>query len=199
MNGIYSDFRKHDLGPRFHELGFDGAAIRAFRTPPLWGVGSSAPYGHDGRSLSLEDVIERHGGEAQPVVDKYGALSENAREDVLAFLRSLVLYEVHGMPADVDEDGRITEAWQVTGRPTGGPERFDPELICAVPCAIEGPTTGYDGPIFSRACTNVERLYRTNLRARRDRDRDGFPDLLDACETTFGLLDGCSDAPWTGP
>ena len=36
-----------------------------FLTTALWGVGSTAPYGHDGRSMTLKDVILRHGGEAQ--------------------------------------------------------------------------------------------------------------------------------------
>jgi CxxC motif-containing protein (DUF1111 family) len=34
-------------------------------TRPLWGVGSTGPYGDDGRSITLNDVILRHGGEAQ--------------------------------------------------------------------------------------------------------------------------------------
>ena len=39
--------------------------MTSFMTEPLWGVGTTAPYGHDGRSGTLEDVILRHGGEAQ--------------------------------------------------------------------------------------------------------------------------------------
>jgi CxxC motif-containing protein (DUF1111 family) len=31
-------------------------------TEPLWGVGSTSPYGHDGRSTTLQEVILRHGG-----------------------------------------------------------------------------------------------------------------------------------------
>lgn len=58
---IYTDFRRHDLGPMFHEREYDGTIRREFLTTPLWGVGSTPPYGHDGRSITLMDVILRHG------------------------------------------------------------------------------------------------------------------------------------------
>ena len=45
-----------------------------FMTEPLWGVGSTGPYGHDGRSMTLRDVILRHGGEAQGARDSFAAL-----------------------------------------------------------------------------------------------------------------------------
>ena len=64
---IYTDLLHHDLGPRFYEHHrIDGELfeLTRYRTPPLWGVGSTAPYGHDGRSLTLDEVIRRHGGEA---------------------------------------------------------------------------------------------------------------------------------------
>jgi CxxC motif-containing protein (DUF1111 family) len=44
-------------------------------TEPLWGVGSTAPYGHDGRSINLREVILRHGGEALAVAQ---CIRENA-------------------------------------------------------------------------------------------------------------------------
>ena len=44
---------------------------REFLTTPLWGVGSTAPYGHDGRSINLTEVILRHGGEAQAARDAF--------------------------------------------------------------------------------------------------------------------------------
>src|SRR5262249_25295291 len=55
IRGVYSDFTHHDLGPAFHQMQFDGTIIKAFKTAPLWGVGSTAPYGHDGASLDLDD------------------------------------------------------------------------------------------------------------------------------------------------
>ena len=46
-------------------------SARRFLTTPLWGVGNTGPYGHDGRSMNLTDVILRHGGEAQPPRDQF--------------------------------------------------------------------------------------------------------------------------------
>ena len=91
VSGIYSDFRHHDLGPGFHQRRFDGGMTTRFRTPPLWGVGTSAPYGHDGASLDLPAVIERHAGEATAAAMAYAALTHSEQADFLAFLRGLVL------------------------------------------------------------------------------------------------------------
>ncbi len=92
VRGIFADFRRHDLGPNFWERNFDGSLQKEFMTEPLWGVGSTAPYGHDGRSPTLEDVILRHGGEAAGARARFAALRRSEREDILALLRSLVLF-----------------------------------------------------------------------------------------------------------
>ena len=54
VRNILTDFKRHDLGPDFHELNYDGSIRTEFLTTPLWGVGDTAPYGHDGRSMNLE-------------------------------------------------------------------------------------------------------------------------------------------------
>lgn len=92
VRGIYADFKRHDLGPAFWERNFDGTLTKEFMTEPLWGVGSTAPYGHDGRSINLDEVIRRHGGEAQQSANFYKSLWWFQREWVLAFLESLVLF-----------------------------------------------------------------------------------------------------------
>ncbi len=89
--GLYSDLRHHDLGAACHQVRFDGGITTRFRTPPLWGVGTSAPYGHDGASLDLDAVIRRHGGESASVTLAYVGLTDEPRERLLAFLRALVL------------------------------------------------------------------------------------------------------------
>ena len=71
VRNIFTDFKRHDLGPDFHERNYDGTIRNEFMTTPLWGVGSTAPYGHDGRSITLEEVILRHGGEAQAARDAF--------------------------------------------------------------------------------------------------------------------------------
>lgn len=58
-------------------------------TEPLWGVGTSSPYGH---SISLEEAILRHGGEAQASRDAYAALSDNNQRKLLEFLQTLILF-----------------------------------------------------------------------------------------------------------
>jgi hypothetical protein len=92
VRNFFADLKRHDLGPNFHERNYEGTFQTLFITEPLWGVGTTAPYGHDGRSPSLTDVILRHGGEAQPQRDAFAALSQASKNMVLSFLASLVLF-----------------------------------------------------------------------------------------------------------
>lgn len=92
VKNIFADFKRHDLGPAFHERQYDGSLVTMFVTEPLWGVGSTAPYGHDGRSINLEEVILRHGGEAQQSKDRFASLSDNNQRKLLEFLAVLVLF-----------------------------------------------------------------------------------------------------------
>ena len=55
-------------------------------------MGSTPPYGHDGRSINLREVILRHGGEAQAQRDAFAALPESKQEALVKFLESLVLF-----------------------------------------------------------------------------------------------------------
>ena len=92
VRDIYTDFKRHDLGTSFYERNWDGTLQTQFLTRPLWGVGSTGPYGHDGRSISLNDVILRHGGEAKPAHDAFVALKSNQIDNLVAFLNSLILF-----------------------------------------------------------------------------------------------------------
>ncbi len=92
VKNIFTDFKRHDLGPNFHERNYDGSTRREFMTTPLWGVGSTAPCGHDGRSINLTEVILRHGGEAQRARDAFAGLSNQRQANVIDFLNSLVLF-----------------------------------------------------------------------------------------------------------
>jgi len=89
---IFADFKRHDLGPAFWERNFDGTVTKDFLTEPLWGVGSTSPYGHDGRSINLREVILRHGGEARRSRNAFLALSHDQQEHVIEFLQALVLF-----------------------------------------------------------------------------------------------------------
>ncbi|MBS2036847.1 hypothetical protein JST97_17785 [bacterium] len=183
--GIYSDFRRHDLGPEFHEIQYDGSRNRSFRTAPLWGVGSTAPYGHDGASLSLEEVISRHGGEAEKSRQAYEQLSPVEQAELLHFLRGLTLYSTETIPCDLDGDGQISEHFLVSGHDTGR-ECFNPEWLFRHPGQVEGLVRVEENgpPLLSRALTNLRQAYQLELPGLQDRDQDGFPDILKMSQWT---------------
>jgi hypothetical protein len=175
--GIYSDLLHHDLGPDFHQVQFDGSVIKAFRTAPLWGVGSTAPYGHDGANLDLDSVIRRHGGEAAESTKAYEALTDNDRLALLEFLRGLQLYSVDDLPCDVNGDGKISDHFIVAGQDTGV-ERLNPEWLFRVPGRIEGEVTNPMGArVKSFALTNVDQAYGNQLKFLKSTIRTGFPDV----------------------
>jgi hypothetical protein len=190
VRGVYSDFMYHDLGPDFYQLQFDGSVVRKWRTTPLWGVGTTAPYGHDGASLDLDAVIRRHGGEAGQSRQKYVALAEEDQRRLTAFLQSLVLYQTDQLPCDMDGDGTISEHFMVQGVDTGL-ERFNPEWLFRVPGKIEGPIRNLrDEKITSFALTNVRQAYGLDLEYLKDSDGDGFPDVIDPAPFKKGYRDG---------
>jgi hypothetical protein len=92
VRNVFTDLKRHDLGPAFEERDFDGQRFKSHVTEPLWGVGTTAPYGHDGRSVTLDSVIRRHGGEAANVTRAYVALGPDAQEKIIDFLQTLVLF-----------------------------------------------------------------------------------------------------------
>jgi cysteine-rich repeat protein len=86
----FSDFLLHDLGPGLADGIAQGDATGSeFRTAPLWGMGTSAPYLHDGRAGTLEEAITAHGGEAQATRDRFLALPGLERAALVAYLDSL--------------------------------------------------------------------------------------------------------------
>jgi len=190
VRGIYSDSRYHDVGPDFYQMQFDGSAIRKWRTPPLWGVGTSAPYGHDGASLDLDAVIRRHGGEASSAQRAYIALNDDERRQTVSFLQNLVLYQTDQLPCDLLGEGKISEHFLVQGMDTGL-ERFNPEWLFRVPGKIEGPIKNFLGEdITSNALKNVREAYGLDLKYLKDSDGDGFPDVIDPAPFKKGYRDG---------
>jgi hypothetical protein len=99
---FFGDFRRHDLGPGFWERNFDGSVQKEFITEPLWGVGSTAPYGHAGRSPTLEDVVLRHGGEAQSARDAFASLKKKKRRALLDFLGTLIVFSPPGTASNLN-------------------------------------------------------------------------------------------------
>lgn len=62
-----------------------------FMTSELWGIASTAPYGHRGDQLTLNEVIRVHGGEGRAARDAYLALTDVERSNLLAYLKTLVI------------------------------------------------------------------------------------------------------------
>ena len=106
VKDIFTDFKRHDLGPNFYERNWDGTMQTTFLTRALWGVASTSPYGHDGRSTSLTAVILRHGGEAQAQRDAFAALGPGDMNSLLAFLNSLVLFPPDDTASTLDPGDR---------------------------------------------------------------------------------------------
>jgi hypothetical protein len=106
VKNIFTDFKRHNVGTAFYERNFDGTLRTEFLTTPLWGVGSTAPYGHDGRSINLTEVILRHGGEAQTARDAFARLSSTHQLRVIAFLNSLVLFPPDDTASALDPGDR---------------------------------------------------------------------------------------------
>jgi CxxC motif-containing protein (DUF1111 family) len=102
VRNIFTDLKRHDLGPNFHERHFDGTITTHFLTTPLWGVGNTSPYGHDGRSINLREVILRHGGEAQAPRDAFAQLPERQQEAIIRFLESLLIFPPDDTASNLD-------------------------------------------------------------------------------------------------
>jgi Di-haem oxidoreductase, putative peroxidase len=106
VKNIFTDFKRHDLGPGFYERQFDGTTRMEFLTTPLWGVGSTGPYGHDGRSINLMEVIMRHGGESQAARTAFANMSPEQQLRVIAFLNSLVIFPPDDTASTLDPGNR---------------------------------------------------------------------------------------------
>lgn len=102
VRNIFTDFKRHDLGPNFSEINYDGTLRREFLTMALWGVGTTTPYGHDGRSPTLQDVIRRHGGEAQVIRDRFASLSLTDQNRIINFLQALVIFPPDDTSSNLD-------------------------------------------------------------------------------------------------
>jgi hypothetical protein len=115
VRDIFADFKRHDLGPAFHERNFDGQIRTHFMTEPLWGVGSTPPYGHDGRSINLLEVILRHGGEAKSSRDAFAALPSDTRDSIIDFLNTLVLFPPDDTASNLDPGDRNNPSYPQRG------------------------------------------------------------------------------------
>jgi len=86
----FGDFLLHDVGTGdgIVQAGPQDTAAK-LRTAPLWGLRMKARFLHDLASMTLEDAIRRHGGEAMRVERRFQNLTSSEQEQLIAFLRSL--------------------------------------------------------------------------------------------------------------
>jgi cytochrome c551/c552/cytochrome c553 len=113
---LYGDLRRHAMGPGLAEpvneiAGDDVTPIPVnprnrhtpdtFMTENLWGVGSTAPYMHDGRATTLAEAILAHAtsdsdraSEARASRAAYRSLRAGDKRALIAFLENLVLFKI---------------------------------------------------------------------------------------------------------
>lgn len=94
---LFGDLKRHIIADE--EVDIFGNELLAqrfvernvFMTSELWGVASTAPYGHRNDLTSMEEAIEGHGGAARQSRDAFIALSESDKTSILAYLNTLVI------------------------------------------------------------------------------------------------------------
>jgi CxxC motif-containing protein (DUF1111 family) len=86
----FSDFLLHDIGTGdgIVQVGPQDTANK-LRTAPLWGLREKARFMHDLRSLSLDNAIIRHEGEARETSRRFRDLSPEDRDALITFLHTL--------------------------------------------------------------------------------------------------------------
>jgi hypothetical protein len=134
---LFGDLKRHAMGPRLAEpvneiAGTDVTPIPlnpanrhtpdTFLTENLWGVGTTAPYLHDGRATTLAEAIIEHAqsnsdnaSEARASRAAYLARSVFDKQAVIAFLQNLVLFKIEEEEAPA---GALTALQTLAGVPT---------------------------------------------------------------------------------
>jgi CxxC motif-containing protein (DUF1111 family) len=86
----FSDFLLHDIGTGDGIVQNGGQSTRnKLRTQPLWGVRTHSRHMHDADTLTFNESILRHAGEATFVTNNYNALTATQKNQLITFLKSL--------------------------------------------------------------------------------------------------------------
>ena len=92
----YTDLLLHDMGAALADGRPEGEATgREWRTPPLWGIGTARKVSghttllHDGRARDVAEAILWHDGEGAAARERFRALSQRGRKDLVAFVNAL--------------------------------------------------------------------------------------------------------------
>ena len=86
---LYSDLLVHDMGPELSDICLGQALPSEFRTEMLMGLRFREQFLHDGSASTVEEAIERHGGEAAHSRNKFKALDKKDKKALLKFLETI--------------------------------------------------------------------------------------------------------------
>ncbi|MGB7287836.1 MAG: di-heme oxidoredictase family protein [Salaquimonas sp.] len=94
---LFGDLKRHKMtDQRNEQLGNELLSQRfvdrnIFLTSELWGVASTAPYGHRNDFTTLDGIIRAHGGDAAKSAGNYENTNDSERSALIAFLKTLVI------------------------------------------------------------------------------------------------------------
>ncbi len=94
---LFGDLKRHKMTDRsVNALGNELLSQRfvgrdIFMTSELWGIGSTAPYGHRNDFSTLDQIILAHGGDARKARDSYKDATREDRRALIAYLKTLVI------------------------------------------------------------------------------------------------------------
>lgn len=97
MVPLFGDLKRHKMTDRqISAFGNELLSQRfverdVFQTTELWGVGSTAPYGHRGDMTTFDEVIQAHGGAGRDAREAYLDLGDADRSALIAYLKTLVI------------------------------------------------------------------------------------------------------------
>jgi len=77
------------MGPALADICLEQAYPSEFRTEMLMGLRFREQFLHDGSAKTVQEAIERHGGEAQNSQDQFKALREEDKKALLKFLETI--------------------------------------------------------------------------------------------------------------
>ncbi|MEL6504366.1 MAG: di-heme oxidoredictase family protein [Pseudomonadota bacterium] len=99
MVPLFGDLKRHKMTDRsVNALGNELLSQRfvgrdIFMTAELWGLASTAPYGHRNDFGTLDEIIRAHGGASRKARDAYVKGKAEDRSHLIAYLKTLVLEE----------------------------------------------------------------------------------------------------------
>lgn len=97
MVPLFGDLKRHVIADQqLSALGNELLSQRfvernVFMTTELWGIASTAPYGHRGDLTTLSEIIDAHGGAARKSRDAWQAMSAAEKSQLIAWLKTLVI------------------------------------------------------------------------------------------------------------